>query len=399
MSDSPSRAMQPADRAIPAFLFANFVIGTGVVLLTGMMNELAAGLAVSVAQAGQLTSVPAVVMAVGAPLLASITSRIDRRVLLVASLALYAVGHLACALAPGYLSLLMIRIVTMLAPAVFTPQAAATIGLMVPPERRASAVTAIFLGWSIASVAGMPIGSLIGAHVSWRAGFAFVGVLAAIATVWVAAVTPAGVRVPPVSLAAWGRALGDRRLMLVLSVTLASAGAQFVLMIYLTPSLAMLTRGGPNLIAALLVLFGIAGVIGNTWVVRRIDRLGTDRAVTVCLALMLIAMLAWGAAGLSVMLLWPMLLAGCIGWGLGCFSSNSAQQARLVASAPSLASVSIALNTSCMYAGQAIGAAVGGATLTAAGLGALPWVAAAGFVGAIALSLTAARQPARATIV
>ncbi|HMN78677.1 MAG TPA: MFS transporter [Burkholderiaceae bacterium] len=396
MTASAARATQPADRAIPAFLFANFVIGTGVVLLMGIMNELAAGLAVSVAQAGQLASVSAVVMAVGAPLLASITSRIDRRRLLVASLLLYALGHLACAVAPGYLSLMVIRTVAMLAPAVFTPQAAATIGLMVPPERRASAVTAIFLGWSIASVAGMPIGSLIGAHIGWRASFAFVGMLAAIATVWVARVTPAGLRVPPVSLAAWGRALGDRRLMLVLAVTLASAGAQFVLMVYLTPSLAMLTRGGPNLIAALLVLFGIAGVIGNTWISRRIDRLGTDRAVTACLALMLTAMLAWGAASLSAALLWPTLLMACIGWGLGCFSSNSAQQARLVATAPALASVSIALNTSGMYAGQAIGATVGGATLTAVGLGALPWVAAAGLVGAIALSLAAARQPARA---
>lgn len=382
-----------ARAAIPAFLYANFVIGTGVVLLPGMLNELASGLAVTLPQAGQLVTVAAVLMAIGAPALASLTSRVDRRTLLVAALWLYALGHVASALAPGFGWLMVVRTIAMLAPAIYTPQAAATIGLLVPPQRRSSAVATIFLGWSIASIAGMPVGSLIGAHVSWRAGFGFVAVLAAIAAVWVARVTPRGLHVPPVSLSAWGRALGNRRLTTTLAVTLTSAGGQFVMFTFLAPTIAAFSGGGPNRVAALLAVYGVAGVIGNTWVSRRIDRLGADAASTACQAVMAASMLAWGIAGLGSPLAWPALLAGCIGWGLGCFAGNSAQQARLVVASPSLASVSIALNTSCMYAGQAVGTALGAMAITIGGLPLLPWVAAAVIAAAIAVSRIAAHQP------
>jgi predicted MFS family arabinose efflux permease len=379
-------------RAIAAFLFSNFVIGTGVVLLSGMVNDLAAGLQVSMARAGLLTTAAAVVMAIGAPALASLTSHIDRRRLLVAALLGYAVGHLMCALAPDFGALVGIRAVAMLGAAVFTPQAAATIGLMVSPAQRASALTTILLGWSLASVAGMPIGSLIGAHVSWRAGFGFVALLALVAAIWVARVTPRGLKVPPVSIAAWRLALGNRLLMMVLAVTLVSAAAQFVLMTFLAPALALATGGGPNLIAAMLVLFGLFGLAGNVWLSRNIGWLGTDRSVAISVALMLAGLVCWGLIGLAPSLAWPLLVLALTGWGLGCFATNSGQQARLAAIAPGLASVSIALNTSCMYAAQAIGSTIGGATLVAAGFGMLPWVGAAMMCGALGLSLAATRR-------
>jgi predicted MFS family arabinose efflux permease len=383
-------------RAVRAFVFGNFVIGSGVLAVPGMLGQLAAGLRVSVPTAGQLIGLGALVMCVGAPLLAGLTSGIDRRRLLVASLGLYCAGHVGCALAPGYASLAALRVGTVVAAAVFTPQAAATIGAIAPPERRAAAVTSIFLGWSVASVAGMPMAGVIAARFGWQGSFLAVALLSAGAALWVARVVPAGVRVTALSLASWRSVLGDRRSRVVLAVTFASSASQFTLFSYVAPALRELTGQPATGVALLLALFGAFGIVGNAWISRRIGAIGPDRAVSRSLALMLAGLVAWALAGASPSLAWPALLAAIVLWGLGCFAANSAQQARLVALAPALASASIALNTSSLYAGQALGAGLGGALLRGLGLPPIAPVAAAIMGAALFLSAGVAsrREPA-----
>jgi predicted MFS family arabinose efflux permease len=384
----PTSPLPPAAtaRAVRAFLFGNFVIGSGVLVVPGMLGQLAAGLRVSVPTAGQLIGLAALVMCLGAPLLAAATSRIDRRRLLVAALALYSAGHLACGLAPGYASLAALRVLTVIGAAVFTPQAAATIGAMAPVERRSAAVTAIFLGWSVASVAGMPLSGVIAARFGWQGSFFAVALLAGAAALWVARVVPRGVGVAPLSLGSWRSVLGDGRSRTVLAVTLVSAAAQFTLLSYVAPALRELTGQSPGGIALLLALFGGFGILGNAWISRRIGAVGPDRAVFRSLALMLAGLVAWALADASPAVTWPALLAAIPLWGLGCFAANSAQQARLVALAPPLASASIALNTSSIYAGQALGAALGGALIQGFGLAPLASVGAALMAAALLLS-------------
>jgi len=383
-----------AARVVAAFLFGNFVVGTGVLVVPGMLGDLAAGLGVSIPVAGQLIGLAALVMCVGAPLLAALGAGVDRRRLLVAAMVVYCVGHVLCALAPGYPSLAAARVLTVVGAAIFTPQAAATIGAMSTPERRAGAVTAIFLGWSMASVAGMPLAGLLAARLGWRAPFLAVALLSAVAAAWVARVVPPRVAVARLSAAAWRRVLRDPKAMQVLAVTLASAAGQFTLFSYVAPSMRELTGQPASGIALLLATFGAFGIAGNAWISRRIGSIGPDRAVGRSLALMLAGLVAWTVAGAAPALSWPMLLLAVALWGLGCFAANSAQQARLVALAPALAPASIALNTSCIYAGQATGAALGGALTGTLGLGALPPVAALLMGATLALSARAARPSA-----
>jgi predicted MFS family arabinose efflux permease len=82
-------------------------------------------------------------------------------------------------------------------------------------------------------------------------------------------------------------------------------------------------------------------------------------------------------------------------WALGCFSSNSAQQARLVAIAPALASASVALNSSAMYAGQAMGAAAGGWLIVRERMEWLHWAGLAGLLASMAVSALATRYARR----
>ena len=377
--------------ASAAFLFGNFVIGVGVMIVPGMLNQLADSLQVSVPTAGQLLGLAALVMCLGAPLTAAFTSQIDRRRLLRFSMGLYCLGHLACAFAADYAMLAVLRPISVLGAAIFTPQAAATIGLMVPPERRGRALTTIFLGWSLASVAAMPLGSLIAGHLHWRGGFVLVAVLSAIAFFWVGRVVPRGLTVPRLSPSSWLQVARSGRLTMLLGATLVMASGQFVLMAYIAPSLRDMTGASPTVLAAFMVVNGIFGVLGNTRLMRRIGDTGADRAANEALTSMLIGMLLWALAA-TLGLPWPVIVLSMAFWGFGAFASNSAQQARLAASAPGLASASIALNSSGMYAGQTIGAALGGLVIASSGYALLGWLGAAVLAAGLGLSVLADRK-------
>jgi DHA1 family inner membrane transport protein len=373
--------------ALWALFAGNFIIGTGILLPVGMLNDLSAGLDVSPATAGLLMLASGIVVGLGAPLFATFTSGIDRRLLLMGSLVFYAVGHALSALAPDFWTLLALRAVTVVSAGIFTPQAAASVGLMVPTEKRAGAVAFIFMGWSIASVAGTPAGSLIAAFVGWRFAFAIMAVLALIAALMVWRTLPAGLNAGKLSLKAWRDVFFDPVLIIILLVTLVSASGQFTVFSYQTFLFKEMLAASPTLIAGLLAGFGASGVLGNLIAARFVGRIGIDRMILLTLCALLIGMLIY-AGTLGV-------LAGAIValaiWGLGTFSSNSLQQSRLIAHAPALASASVALNTSTMYLGQAIGTGVGSQLVALNQLAWLTPAACAFAVFAIVLTLTASR--------
>ncbi|MGL5810457.1 MAG: MFS transporter, partial [Nocardioides sp.] len=353
---SPAGADERSGPALRALLLGNFVIGTGVLLPAGMLNELSAGLGVSVAVAGILTVIGGVVVCVGAPLGAAVTSRVDRRVLLSASLAVYVAGHVASAIAPNFATIAVLRGVTLVGAALFTPQAAATAGLLVPPERRAAAIAFIFLGWSAASVAGIPLGALIAAGLGWRAAYAVVAVVAALVLVVIRRSVPAGLRVQPLSAASWRSAVTNPIILVVLAVSLVGMTAQFTLFSYTAPVLKSALGASPGTIALFFTLFGVAGVTGNALAARLVGPMGLDRAI-----LSAIGCLVVGAVIVSVLFgNFAGMLVGLVVWGLGTFSMNSLQQSRLAAIDLAVASASISLNTSVLYLGQALGAGLGG---------------------------------------
>ena len=388
----PNPATTPLPKVLWPLLFGNFVIGTGVMIVPGTLNDISTSLAVSVSVGGQLITASAVVMCVGAPLFASLVAGWDRRRLLALSMLWYAVFLGLCALMPSFGSLLVVRVLASVTPAIFTPQAAACVGLLVAPAQRGRAITFIFMGWSVASVLGMPLGAWIGGTLGWRSAFAVVALLAVISAAWVWRAMPNGIKPPALSLAAWRETLHSKALMLCVAVTLLFSAGQFVLFSYFAPYYKAQLQITPVQLSLLFAWFGLFGFIGNIVMSRNIDRLGAPAAVM------------WGTGSMAVsLLLWPLgtslMLAALvtIPWGLGCFSSNSAQQARLAGMAPALASASIALNTSALYAGQALGAGSGGWLIAHGAMGSLHWFGLAGMLAAMAVSWWASRQRAIAS--
>jgi predicted MFS family arabinose efflux permease len=385
-------------RATTALLFGNLVIGIGVMVVPGMLNHLAKDLRISIPAAGQLIALAAVVMAIGAPLIAAFTSSVNRRLLLTIAQLFYMAGALLCAASPQFAALLPTRAIMVIGAAIFTPQAAATIGLLVSPEKRSGAVTTIFMGWSISAVIGMPLGNLIAEHLGWRYGFLLIAGLALVSAVWVWRVIPAGLTVPKLSFASWQGVLTRPRLMTILAVTLISSSGQFTILSYVAPYLAEHVGASPTTFSLLMALNGIAGVAGSLWVTKNITRLGTEKTVRRACLVLAIGVSLWaietlitGKIVIGYWLSYTMLAIGCCAWGAGSFATNSTQQARLAGVAPELASASIALNSSAMYAGQSIGALIGGLLLAGFGFSALPWIATGLLVAALVVSNLASR--------
>jgi MFS transporter, DHA1 family, inner membrane transport protein len=380
-SDASTRA------ALWALLLGNLVIGTGVLLPAGMLTAFMADFGVDAGRAGLLMLVGGVIVGVGAPLLAGWTSQIDRRVLLSFALALYAVGHVGATLTSDFTALLVLRAITVIGAAIFTPQAAATVGLMVPADRRGGAIAFIFIGWSLASVAGIPLGSLLAEAIGWQHTFTGLAALSATMAVIVWRSVPGGLVTPRIDLAAWAKVLGNPVLLIVLCVTLLSMSGQFTLFTYLSPLLKGPYAASAQAVSVTFLIVGGLGVLGNFVAARLAGRLGIDTTIGIALALMAagLAIIGTGYGNLAVF------LTGGALWGLGGFASNSLQQSRLVALAPVLASATVALNTSVVYLGQSLGSAAGGRLIDAHAY-LMPWAGAGFMVLAIGLSLLASRM-------
>src|SRR5262249_52999139 len=232
----PEAPMGTSGRLL-ALGFGNFIIGTGTLIVPGMLPALARGLDVTMPVAGGLITAFAVTIAVSAPILAGAPSRIDRRHLLVATQLYFAAGHVAAACCSGFGAMMGVRAVTSLAAGLYTAQAAASASLLVPADSRGRALAFVFLGWAIASVVGLPLGSYVGSTIGWRAGFLLVagGAFASALALWVA--LPSELRVKPIDRAMWRSLLGHRRILMVVGVTVLLGAAQFTLFSYVVPAM------------------------------------------------------------------------------------------------------------------------------------------------------------------
>jgi MFS transporter, DHA1 family, inner membrane transport protein len=337
-------------------MLGNVVTGLTILGPAGMLAELAEGLHVGIHDTGLLVTYGAVVLFIGSPVMAWLTTRIDRRILLVATLAIMAAGEAASALAPNYNLNLSLRLVVLAVAAIYTPQAAATVALIVTDRERPSAIAFVFLGWSIAIAGGLPLVSLIATHFGWQTVYGVLAILAAAVAALLLVVLPKGLKGRPLSPQSYVTISYNKRIVLILLVTLLQTSGQFTVFIYLAPLLKALTGAGAAVASAFFAFYGVVGLLGNVVASAIVTALGTQKTLALFMASTLFGMAVWavGAGWLLAM------GAGVFFWAFGFSAINSMQQARLVAAAPDLASASVALNTSVLYVGQAIGSGVGG---------------------------------------
>jgi predicted MFS family arabinose efflux permease len=372
----------------------NFFVATSFLSVGGLLNEISASLQIPIEQAGLLIAAFGISAAICAPVLATVGSRIDRRKLLTWSMAVCAIANIFAALSQSYDQLMIARILAAVTSAVYTPQVAATVSMLVPEEERAPTLGKLMVGWAIGSVAGNPLSVLVGTQFGWRISFAALGIASAIVAIFVWRAIPLGVHVPPLSLERWYRVFKAPALRWLTAATALTNIGSMVMLSFIAPIVKAVQGIDGKALAALFFVAGVGGLVGNVLSVRMVRRLG---ATTVAYKCNLVAGF--------IMLIWPVFAqwAICIYlmqflWSLGGAGFPAGQQARLIAIAPSLAAATIALNSSVTYLGGSIGASIGATAWTLLQPRFMPWVGFIFIVGALLCSArgeaAARRQPA-----
>ncbi|MET0721346.1 MAG: MFS transporter [Tardiphaga sp.] len=362
-------------------MFGNFVTGIGLLGPTAMLHELSDGLDVSIRQAGLLITFGAMVLCVCSPVMAWLTSRIERRRLLLCIIAVVAAANLASAFAPSYGVLLAIRLVLCVAAAPYTPQAAGTVGMLVPPAKRGSHVAYVFLGWTLAAAVGLPLVTFIASHHGWRAVYLSIGVLSCCSLALLAWRLPRDLYGAPVDLSTWTALVRQPLVVLLLAITTLQISGQFAIFTFMAPLLGQLAGAGPAAAGTVFAIYGVCGFVGIMTATRIVDGWGPLNSSILSTSLVLAGMTVWTLGAGSL----PAMAFGVGVWGLGFGAIISMQQVRLITAMPAAASASVSLNTSMLYVGQSIGSGIGGVLYAGGHFQASGYVA----MGFLATALTA----------
>jgi predicted MFS family arabinose efflux permease len=356
-------------KALWGLALGNFAVGTGALVVAGVLPEIARDTGVSDAESGLLITVYAVTYALAAPILGSLTGRMDRRLLLVLAALTIAGANAVAAVSTTFDWLLAARVAAALGAAVFTPAAVATATGLVPPERVAGAIALVFGGFVVSSVLGVPIGIWIGGQVGWAGSYWFVAAISTASALTILLVVPGKLKAQGASFRALATVLVNHRLMLALSMSGTQMASQFIPFTFIALLLQRKAGADTDEIALIFLLFGGFSLLGNILGGRASDRYGPSATL---LAGMIVLPLV--LAGLSLL---DMGFAAAVAvlslWGMAGFSFAAAQQARLVTLAPDQRGAVLSLHGSSLYAGQALGATLGAAILSGYGIDGLGW--------------------------
>jgi len=373
-----------------------FAIGTEGFMIAPLLPGMAANLRVSVWAVGQLVTVFALTYAVSSPILTALTASLERRKLLILSMTAFALANIVACAAKDYWWVMGARILLALAAGLYVPNASALAGTLVAPERRGRALAIVNGGTTVAVAFGVPLSAVVGDRLGWRATFAGVGVLAALAT--------AGLsfglhrRVGSVMSVVSFRdriAVAQRPdVLLALLVTTLWAMGAYTVYTYVALLLNATTGLKATGISAVLFLWGISAAAGVFIGGRLNDSLG---ARSVMIPSLVALALAFASLSATATLLSPSsavvpVIGAIVVWGVAAWSFFPSQQARLIGIAGhKVAPIVLSLNASFMFIGFSAGAGLGSLTVARSSVAYLGWVGAACEVAALLLLLGTSR--------
>ena len=380
----------------PLLALAAGAFGIGVTEFApmGLLPVIATDLGVSIPTAGLLISAYALGVMLGAPLMTLTTGRVPRRALLIGLAAVFTLGNLMAAVSTDYAMLLVARVVTSLNHGAFFGVGSIVAASLVPPNRQAGAVAAMFMGLTIATVVGVPLAAWAGDVLGWRASF---WAIAGIGLIVMAALR---LTLPKLPAPGGGDALAEVRVLgrgpvlSALALTVIGSSAMFTVFTYIAPILHEEAHASIGFVTAMLVVYGLGLTVGN-WLGGKFADRSVDRTLIITLA-SLTAILALFAFTMPFAVPAPFVI---FIWGVASFALVPPLQVRVMAAASDAPNLASSVNIGAFNLGNAVGAAVGGAVI-AGGLG-YPAVALAGAASAalglvLVLFLTRKRAPATA---
>ncbi|MET3552660.1 MFS transporter [Burkholderia sp. 567] len=336
-----------------------FALGLDAYVLAGLLPEMALDFHRSIGAMGQIVTAFTLSYALLSPALAVATAALDRRVVLVASLSVFALANVGSIVAPNFWMLILSRSIAGLAAGTYAPTAAATASGLVPLSVRGRALAIVLGGLTAATVAGVPFGLLIAAHAGWRMVLTVVIGLSAIAA------ASAAWSLPKIQAAVPGlrerfATLSHRVVLGRIGVMLCAATASLGLYTYFAPVFLTVSPVSPRVLPFFFFLWGIAGLAGNAMAGLMLDRqIDPNRILTAALCVLSIALLLLPFAAVNIFGAAIVIIV----WGVAAWSLQVPLQHQLAQVAPDHISSTIALLASGVYLGSAIGSGVGAVVL------------------------------------
>ncbi|AMC35020.1 MFS transporter [Janthinobacterium sp. B9-8] len=373
--------------ALWALTLSAFAIGTTEFVIVGLIPTLAGSLQVSLPSAGLLVSFYALGVAIGAPLLTALTSRVPRKPLLLGLMALFTLGNLLAWQAPDYATLLAARVLTGLAHGVFFSIGSTLATSLVPKEKAASAIALMFSGLTVALVTGVPLGTWLGQIFGWQSVFLAVAILGVMAFAGSLLLVPNNLpQAAPSSILAQLAVLKKPRLLLVYAITALGYGGSFVAFTYLAPLMEQITGFAPSSVALVMLVYGVSVAVGNIWGGKLADQKGPIRALQMIFSLLAVVLFVLTFTVHSPVLV----VATVLAWGAVAFGNVAGLQVYVVQQAqrdaPHAVDVASGLNIAAFNVGIAGGAWAGGLIVEHLGLLATPWIGGVVVLGALALT-------------
>ncbi|MFI6422642.1 MFS transporter [Streptomyces sp. NPDC050842] len=387
--------------ALLALAIGAFGIGTTEFVIMGVLPQVAGDFGVSIPTAGWLVTGYALGVVIGAPVLTALGTRVSRKKMLLFLMALFVVGNALSAIAPSFGVMLIGRVVASLAHGAFFGIGSVVAAGLVAPERKASAISLMFMGLTVANIVGVPLGTYVGQAAGWRVTFAIVSALGVIGFLGVARLVPEEGRPETSNVRAEFAAFKNVQVWLAMAMTVLGYGGVFAAITYITPMMTEVAGYTEAAVTWLLVLFGIGMFLGNLLGGRFADRRLMPMLLVTLGALSLTLLAFTATAHDKVLAAITLTLIGALG-----FATVPPLQKWVLdqaAAAPTLAS---AANIGAFNLGNALAAWLGG-TVISAGLGwtAPNWVGALLSASALVLALVAAsldrrtRAAAKATAI
>ncbi|NYE03540.1 putative MFS family arabinose efflux permease [Bacillus niacini] len=369
-----------------ALAISAFAIGTTEFISVGLLPLIANDLEIPVTTAGLTVSLYALGVTFGAPILTSLTSSMSRKSLLLWIMVIFIIGNGLAASATSISVLLAARVISALSHGIFMSIGSTIAADLVPENKRASAISIMFTGLTVATVTGVPFGTFIGQEFGWRMAFILIVVVGIIALLANSILIPSSLRKSTVSsFRDQIKIVTNGRLLLVFIITALGYGGTFVVFTYLSPILQDITGFKEGTVAAILLGYGIAIAIGNM-IGGKVSNQNPIKALFYMFIVQAVVLFI-------LMFTAPFKIAGLITiffMGLLAFMNVPGLQVYVVMLAeryvPSAVDVASALNIAAFNAGIAIGSYLGGIITDSIGLIHTTWIGALMVLGAVILT-------------
>ncbi|MCY8552031.1 MFS transporter [Bacillus haynesii] len=362
----------------------SFLVGTSEYIISGILDQIAHTLGITLAAAGQLITIFSLVYAVFTPVLMALTASMDRRKLMMYALGLFVIGNILAFTLPGYGWFVAARVIMALGAGMVVVTALTIAAKIAPEGKQGSAIATVVMGFTASLIIGVPLGRMTAEALGWKSVFGGIALLGFIAMIVIFLTLPHTEGDKPVPLPQQLSLLKKRKVAMGLSVTFFWLGGYSVAYTYLSPYLLTVSGISGNLLSGVLLIFGIASLVGSKFGGYSTDKWGVPFTLVGGMALHIIALILLSLVTHSYVGVLLILIL----WSFAAWSTGPTQQYHLATLEPELSGVLLGINQSMMQFAMAAGAGIGGVFVEKVSLASITWFGALGVMIAIVVVLT-----------